>query len=245
MPKPSNVNPGDRLGKLVIVKQINKKFKNQQRYYECICDCGNTTTISTSSFNQKKKKSCGCLKNQEVQIPYNLEDYVGKKFYKLLILENLGTYKKQYKKKRWFSYVCDCGKTGEICFSKIGVSKSCGCEYRKSTNNLSQTYVSSIEKRAKKKGLDFDIDREFLLDLFGKQNKKCALTGMTLQFTSRARVHDATASLDRIDSSRGYTKDNVQWLHKTVNFMKQKLTNEEFVDWCTIIVNHAKSSPPS
>ena len=26
MPKPSNVNPGDRLGKLVIVKQINKKF---------------------------------------------------------------------------------------------------------------------------------------------------------------------------------------------------------------------------
>lgn len=33
-----------------------------------------------------------------------------------------------------------------------------------------------------------------------------------------------TASLDRIDSSKGYTIDNVWWIHKQLNWMKWDLT---------------------
>jgi len=50
-----------------------------------------------------------------------------------------------------------------------------------------------------------------------------------------------TASLDRINSVRGYEPDNVQWVHKTVNFMKQALSDKELLEWCQKIVDHSSS----
>jgi hypothetical protein len=38
--------------------------------------------------------------------------------------------------------------------------------------------------------------------------------------------------LDRIESEGHYTIDNVQWVHKTVNMMKWKISQEEFVYFC-------------
>jgi hypothetical protein len=49
---------------------------------------------------------------------------------------------------------------------------------------------------------------------------------------------DFSASLDRIDSSKGYVKGNVQWTHKTVNIMKQAMSDEELIDWCKVIVKN-------
>jgi hypothetical protein len=49
-----------------------------------------------------------------------------------------------------------------------------------------------------------------------------------------------TASLDRIDSSKGYTIDNVQWVHKTVNLMKRELNQQDFIDICNKISYYNK-----
>ena len=49
-----------------------------------------------------------------------------------------------------------------------------------------------------------------------------------------------TASLDRIDSTKGYTKNNIQWVHKTINKMKNVLHDEEFIQWCNLIANYNK-----
>lgn len=68
--------------------------------------------------------------------------------------------------------------------------------------------------------------------LFEKQNRKCALTGEELTFSKKNNEYDGTASLDRIDSSKGYTLDNVQWVHKKINMMKWDLKQDEFISWC-------------
>lgn len=47
-----------------------------------------------------------------------------------------------------------------------------------------------------------------------------------------------TASIDRIDSSKGYTKDNIQWVHKNVNIMKMDQTMDQFLYICKKIVDH-------
>lgn len=48
-----------------------------------------------------------------------------------------------------------------------------------------------------------------------------------------------TASLDRIDSSKGYVIGNVQWVHKTINTMKMDLANSEFIKLCQMVAkNH-------
>lgn len=44
-----------------------------------------------------------------------------------------------------------------------------------------------------------------------------------------------TASLDRIDSSKGYTEDNVWWINKHVNIMKNVYELDYFLDICSLI----------
>jgi hypothetical protein len=46
--------------------------------------------------------------------------------------------------------------------------------------------------------------------------------------------------LDRIDSSKGYTIDNVQWVHKIVNIMKHDVEEKEFFNWCKLITERNK-----
>lgn len=41
-----------------------------------------------------------------------------------------------------------------------------------------------------------------------------------------------TASIDRIDSSKGYIKGNIQIVHKTLNKMKLNMRDEEFIAIC-------------
>lgn len=39
-------------------------------------------------------------------------------------------------------------------------------------------------------------------------------------------------SVDRIDSSKGYTKDNIQLICGMVNIIKYKLPQEKFIELC-------------
>ncbi len=96
-----------------------------------------------------------------------------------------------------------------------------------------KTYLKAC---AKKRKVDFDLDKDFLEDLLKKQNGLCYFSGVPIS------LDDSTASMDRVDSSLGYTKDNVQWVHRVVNFMKNELSQEDFIKWCDIISKN-KSGP--
>lgn len=53
------VMPGDRKGKLVMVKEIERN-KYRCRMLECLCDCGNTKIATYQIFRIGKILSCGC-----------------------------------------------------------------------------------------------------------------------------------------------------------------------------------------
>ena len=44
-------------------------------------------------------------------------------------------------------------------------------------------------------------------------------------------------SIDRIDSFKGYEKDNIQLVDKRINMMKGSLSNEEFIELCTKVAD--------
>lgn len=94
-----------------------------------------------------------------------------------------------------------------------------------------------IQTSAKARNLEFNISIEYAWNIFIKQNRKCALSGMELQFGRRG---DQTASLDRIDSTSGYIEGNVQWLHKNINIMKMDMDQNTFVELCGRIWNNAR-----
>ena len=64
------------------------------------------------------------------------------------------------------------------------------------------------------------------------------MTGIDLTFDTLVNTFDGTASLDRIDSSKGYTKDNVQWVHKDINYIKRDLSDSEFITLCKKVATH-------
>lgn len=127
----------------------------------------------------------------------------------------------------------------------VKLNKTCKkCSNRKTDNchrgmfnliRISWYYKSKIS--ADLRGLKFDISIEDVWNMYIEQNGKCALSGLEIGWSEVGMIH--TASIDRIDSSKGYIKENIQLVHKDVNFMKQRFSQKYFIEICkNIAVNN-------
>lgn len=150
---------------------------------------------------------------------------------------------------------CICGNIKTYFAYKLiqKTTKSCGClskgQYSKN-NKRWYGYedipgrfwknINSGRGHNRSKVLDMDIDIVYAWNLFIQQNRKCALTGIDLYFASGKKIPKGNASLDRINSNLGYIKGNIQWVHKTVNIMKNKLDQNDFIQWCRLISKHTE-----
>jgi len=141
-----------------------------------------------------------------------------------------------------FHCICDNGHIQDISCKKlfdknIPICKQC-IDYNK--KYIPQTKWYSIEQGAKKRGLEFSIDKKTAENLLIKQDFCCAISGAKIKFGRNNFVEENTASLDRIDSNKGYIEGNIQWVHKVVNVMKQCLSDKELISWCKLIVEKNK-----
>jgi hypothetical protein len=110
-------------------------------------------------------------------------------------------------------------------------------------HTISGRYFCSLVSGAKRRNLEFSITIEDLWDLFMKQNGKCALSGINIRFHKTGEKYTTqTASVDRIDSEYGYTLENIRWVHKTVNYMKWELSDDQFLDFCQMITKHNRKN---
>ena len=121
----------------------------------------------------------------------------------------------------------------------------CGSENGnwKGVGKVPQSLFGEIQKRAKVKGFDIAVSIEYIAGLFEKQNGQCALSGVLLEFGFKrfgVSRKETTASLDRIDSTKGYTKGNVRWVHKDVNMARRCLSDKEFVTLCENVSTWSK-----
>lgn len=118
--------------------------------------------------------------------------------------------------------LCDCGSTVLVRGVHItgGTTKSCGCLRLGNRNGLKHGMSSSKEyamldgarQRSKRKGWDCDLELEDIVipDV-------CPLLNVPMK----------SPSLDRIDNSKGYTKDNVWVISKRANTIKGDATLAE------------------
>lgn len=103
------------------------------------------------------------------------------------------------------------------------------------------SYWRNLRKGASLRNLTWTISKKFVWELFISQNRKCKLSGIDLDFSKYKNGKRGTASLDRIDSSKGYTKNNVQWVHKDLNRMKWNLPDHEFINYCKLVAAHSST----
>jgi len=89
---------------------------------------------------------------------------------------------------------------------------------------LSKLYEQA-KLRAKKRGMEFSIYLEDVIAAYPKDGL-CPVFGITLGFNQIQREANSP-SLDRIDSTKGYTKDNIRVVSWRVNRIKADATLQE------------------
>lgn len=82
--------------------------------------------------------------------------------------------------------------------------------------------------RCKARCLPYDIDYTYLLELWNKQEGRCALTNIDMETGSSIPRKPFTVSVDRIEPSRGYTKGNVRLVCLIVNVSLGDFGEEAF-----------------
>lgn len=98
----------------------------------------------------------------------------------------------------------------------------------------------SVKSRAKHLERDFNLTREFLDNLYTNQNGKCALTGITFSDKkyNNYKRRPFAPSLDRIDSKKGYTQDNVRFVCSMVNAALGEFGDELFDKMCRAYIEN-------
>lgn len=240
---------GNRFGRLTVLSELSgtKKGGYKGRRAQCKCDCGNMIIVNKYRLIHGYIISCGCHKKDKESKHKHI---IGKKFGKLVVTKIFRTGAHYMAE-----CLCDCGNVSHPYVRSLlhGRSQSCGCrrdQYEKISGQNSKNYTGykkldgslwhRFQRRAKTKGLTFEIDLRYAWELFENQKGLCAMTGVPLTIGSRG-----TASLDRIDPSVGYIHGNLQWVHKNVNFMRNIYSIEHFVEVCLLVAHKHGWAPIS
>ena len=113
------------------------------------------------------------------------------------------------------------------------------------SNNRKDEYTGFREfiRRAKNRKKLGDLTVEDLKEQWNKQNGICPYTGIKLILPLRKKNCEIIelASLDRIDSSKLYEKDNVVFVSTPINYMKGCMTEEDTIKFCKTIAEHWKN----
>lgn len=150
---------------------------------------------------------------------------------------------------------CDCGAVNWKQKSALlrGASKGCSkCRTKKFITadgdlNLSTFLISkykqikdNVKDRKKVGNLPFTITPEDLQQLYDTSHY-CALSGIDISIDRTLPMNHQNFSVDRINSNKGYEKDNIQLVDKRINMMKGSLSNEEFIKLCTAVADYNRS----
>lgn len=110
----------------------------------------------------------------------------------------------------------------------------------KGVGDIGRRYWRNVEHHAKIRNIPLEVSMEQAWLKFEEQSGTCALSGIKLIFGSRngrGNYTETTASLDRVNSNDSYNLNNIQWVHKDINLMKGKLTEDRFKELCKHVSN--------
>lgn len=117
-------------------------------------------------------------------------------------------------------------------------------EWLRSVRGRLYSLFQSAKERAKKYNFSIEIDLDFLLERFEKIKGKCELSEIPFSFERFGKIkrNPFALSLDRIDSEKGYTKDNVRLVCVIVNLSLNNFGDEAFFKMCEAVTNKRKGN---
>lgn len=100
----------------------------------------------------------------------------------------------------------------------------------------------NAKHRAGRKGYPFDLDYEFLAELYNEQEGMCEISGrlFTLEHHETLKIHPDSPSLDKVVPELGYTKGNVRFVTYHVNVCLLDMGEDILRDLCEDIINRER-----
>ena len=117
-------------------------------------------------------------------------------------------------------------------------SKQCKDEHQRDEYSVYRYFLKEIKKRCRHKHRECAIIVEDLKELFDAQEGKCPYTGFDLRLNRDGTIYQA--SVDRKDSSIGYTRDNCQWVCLMSQYAKNVFDEEELLTFCRAVAKHRR-----
>jgi hypothetical protein len=221
---------GKKFGSLTAIRKVGSYTKGQQIWL-FKCDCGNEIRVLPGRVvNGYQKKCCKCR---------NLKDLTGKKFGRLTVIK-----KDRFENgKSYWLCKCDCGGERVYLHSNLtgGKSTTCGCgrmlDRAQGESGLNELY-HGYQDNAKKKKRDFDINLEDFKRLTSENCHYCGKEPSQVSGRNSEYSQYKYNGLDRVDSSKGYSVDNVVPCCRWCNIMKHDFSNEEFLEQIKRIYEH-------
>lgn len=231
-------------------KVLQPKFILKYNYQ---CKCGNIKTFEKYYMDKSGPKCCiSCKQKERTQ----QENYIGNNIGNWTITKELYD-TNPIKGSRYWLGRCKCGKTRKFNYTDLNSTTSyikrlpknkclkCLREERRQPKKFLKVMPDMrwniFLQQNKYRKIEINITKTYVKKLFKQQNGLCALSKIPIYFCSSRQknmLQFNTASLDRIDSSKGYIKGNVQWVHKWVNNMKLDFSMQEFIQFCKQIAEH-------
>lgn len=223
------------------------------------CDCGKEVTVSGRNFTMGRcKTSCGCMRT-----PRKDKDYTGKIFGELTVIKKVPKPPNFTGHGAYWLCRCSCGK--EVIRrwdylldvakkNKHGIT--CGCGLSKYMRRDDRVYAlqlnlyqSCVQRKANLKEdsnnlISFDEFKNLIsspcvycgggFDNYKKDRRRTKNKGLVtptvLYYTG----------IDRIDSTKGYIKDNCAPCCFTCNHAKTNMPKEEFYSWIKKVYTNLK-----
>lgn len=155
------------------------------------------------------------------------------------------------RKRKYANCLCFCGAEYTIRYDSISRSKGCGCivkeEYRKRLIEQNKKRANGADGQkisaykclmnvykntcAKQRGLKFELTFDAFYKLVTQDCYYCGIEPLQTATYRKTGFKVLYNGVDRLDSSLGYTEDNVVTCCKRCNYAKQDVSYESFIYW--------------
>lgn len=128
--------------------------------------------------------------------------------------------------------------------SDIGFSNNFNLPIGRDEYSPFRQHLRLARRRVRASGRECNITLEYLKELWENQGGRCPYTGWKLDNPSTTNeyngydLHPKRASLDRIDSARGYVPGNVQFVSVIANYGKRDFREEELLEFCKAVAEY-------
>lgn len=122
-------------------------------------------------------------------------------------------------RKKYFSFCKECFKQRRL--------KS----FNKSIKNYIRSIVTKRKARAKQKNVLFDIDVDFVYNIFQKQQGRCFYTDRQMEYERGKGVNRNGLSIDKVNPELGYVQGNVICCTVQANSVKNDVNMNELKEW--------------